>query len=367
MRAIAKLSCGLAVLWCSGVVAQQKPGELPPDLQSLPTEIKQLQWKSIDTSALSPLEHCRALLLMNHALDELSANATAEADLMSSYIETKKLGSQFASTPPPPAPPQLGYADAEKVAVALLKGPMSQSYYATELDDVSATGLASYEQLYERTCQRRWSEFAESRAQVRAMASFLGNNQMMSDYQAWATAEAALRQQQYEKKTAAGGAEQQQEAAAIRKSDAEMQQLMQQNAQLRQALSSAEYQQQASAQQTAQAQQAAAQAQQAAGAAQQASQEQQQQQPAGYVVPTAYGAYGYGAYGGYGYGTAGAAAAGAYAGANAANRSNAASYAAGAYHGSNDAWTHDAGYSGAARAQTEQRMSGFHGAPAGRR
>jgi len=355
MRNITVHACALIMLAGSTLFAQQPAGKLPPDLEALPTEIKTLKWQQIDPATLSTLDRCRSLLLMNHVLDELVDNATAEADLMSSYIEKKNLGSQFANTPPPPQAPHLSYDDAQKVAAALLKGPMSASYYATELGDVSETGLASYEQLYSRTCARRWSELDEARAQVSAMSSFLGNSNRLPDYEAWAIAEASLRQQQYEKKVGP--------AAAQKQSNAEIQALQKQNQMLQQALGAAEYQQRSAAQQTAQAQQAAAQAQQAATQAQQqASQSQQQtsqqQQPAGYVVPT-YGAYGYGAYGGYGYGY------GAAAGAYAANEHNAASYAAGAYHGANSAWTHEAGYSGQARAQTEQRMNSFHGAPGG--
>ncbi len=360
--------------------ALAQPQKLPPDLAGLPDEIKTLQWKSIDISKVSALERCRALLLMNHVLDELSANSTAEADLMSTYIDAQNLGSQFASTPPPPDPNQLAYPDAQKVAVALLRGPMSGSYYSTELADVSASGLVSYEQMYGRTCQRKWGEFEESRHLVRCMTSFLGNSQKLQDYDGWATAEAARREAAFQQRNPAPArAPQQQNAPAP---SGQVQQLQQQLQQVQGALGAAEYQQQALAQQTAQAQQQAAVAQQqAAQAQQQTAQSQQPYYPAGYAVPVygGYGGYGYGAYG-----TAGAAAAGAYAGATAANSnvspagaaaagaaaanasghnvSPAGAAAAGQYHGANSSWSHDASYNSAARSQTEQRMSSFHGA-----
>ncbi|MGH7177366.1 MAG: hypothetical protein ACREJC_08305 [Tepidisphaeraceae bacterium] len=357
----------IAVLMLSlGVRALAQPQALPPDLIGLPDEIKTLQWKSIDMGSVPVLEHCRALLLLNHVLDELSANSTAEADLMSSYIETQNLGAQFANTPPPPSPSQLGYADVEKVAVAMLRGPMSSSYYSTELSDVSPSGLASYAQMYERTCQRRWSEFDESRHLVRCMTSFLGNNQKLQDYDGWATAEAARREAAYQQRNPGGA---QQNSAGQQQAQAQLQQTQQQLQQVQGALGAAEYQQQALAQQTAQAQQAAAQAQQQAAQAQQQTADAQQTYPPGYVAPVygGYGGYGYGAYG-----TAGAAAAGAYAGANAANSAAAnpahpnatpaAAAAAGQYHGANSSWSHDASHNSAARSQTEQRMSSFHGA-----
>jgi hypothetical protein len=311
---------------------------LPADLANLPEEIKTLKWQTIDPAALTPLEQSRALLLLDHALNELSANATSEADLMSTYIEKQNLGAQFASTPPPPAPKELSYDDAMKVSVALLRGPMNKSYYATELADASPGTLASYAQMYQRTCRRRWSEFDEARHQVRCMASFLGNNQKLQDYDGWATAESALRQKQFDAAKPGQPAQAPTQTAA----------LQQQNQQLRQALGAAEYQQ-------AQTQQAAPAQQQTADAQQQSAQAQQ----AAYVsgVPVYGGIYG-------GYGAYGAAAAGAYAGANAANNPNTAAKtaAAGQYHAADSTWNKNSSYSSAARSQTEDRMSSFHGA-----
>ena len=329
MFRIAVIACMSLVLTAAGLAQTQA---LPADLAALPDQIKNLKWQTVDLSALPALDHCRALLLLNHALGELSANATSEADLMSTYIQTQNLGSQFANTPAPPPPArQLAFTDVEKIAVALLRGPMSKSYYATELGDASPAALASYGQMYERTCQRRWNEFDEAKGQVRAMASFLGNSQKLNDYQTWAAAEAARRQQQFQQKQAANQA-QQQNAAAQQAAQAQRQQLQQQNQQLQQALGAAESQQQYQAQQTAQAQQQAAQAQQQADQAQQSA-------PQGYVTgAAAYGAYG--VYGGYG---------------------------VPAYYGANTAWSRDAAYTSVARDQTEARMSSFHGAAAVRR
>src|SRR5205085_2450572 len=143
-----------------------------------------------------------ALLLLNHTLDQLSANAAAEADLMSAYIQKKDLGAQFAKNPPPPEPKSLTFADTEKVAVAMLRGPMADSYYATELKGVEPAGLDAYQQMYTRMCQRRWSEFEESRHLVRCMSSFLGNGGNLQDYDAWATAESARREAESQQRAA---------------------------------------------------------------------------------------------------------------------------------------------------------------------
>src|SRR5262245_25588027 len=98
------MTCLSLVLTTAAWAQTQK---LPADLAGLPDEIKNLKWQAIDPAKVSSLERCRALLLMNHTLDELSANATSEADLMSAYMQKENLGSQFASTPPPPALKQL--------------------------------------------------------------------------------------------------------------------------------------------------------------------------------------------------------------------------------------------------------------------
>jgi len=347
--------------------------KLPPELAALPDEIKRLPWQTIDMSSIQPLEHCRALLLLNHTLDALSDNATAEADLMSAYIEKNNLGTQFASTPPPPTPRGLMYPDAEKVAIALLRGPMSGSSYATELSDLGGGGLSSYEQMYSRTCTRRWSEFDEARHQVRAMSSFLGKTNKLQDYNTWATAESLRREQAAQQRAATAAAAAQAQANATA-SNVEAQrrkqqlELMEVNA----ALTSAQSQQQQPQQQSSQAPDNSGNQTMTPGG------QPAQAVPGGYLVDT--GDSYYGGYGGYGYapgvaavgvgvgvgvpagnGVA-AAQAGAYANAAAASRDQMAAVNGNQYHGASSTWNREPSYSSNAMAQTEARMSSFHAA-----
>jgi hypothetical protein len=351
----------LCVLLGSAVAALGQAQKLPADLANLPEQIRTLNWKAIDVNSASTLEHSRALLLLNHALDELSANVTAEADLMSLYIEKQNLGKDFASTPPPPAPPQLSYADAEKVAIALLRGPMSGSYYATELGDIGKDSLLSYEQMYQRTCQRRWGEFDESRHLLRCMTSFLGNSGKLQDYDGWATAEAVRREQEAQQRQA-----QQAKTSGKAQTQAQINQMNDQLQPVKGALSAAEYQEAATKQQAGQAQQAAAQAQgQQAGQTVTPAGQPAQAVNGGYVVDQPYYgyAYPYGGYGAYGYTATGAYAAGAAAGASAANAANnqTRTAVANGYHGAGSTWNREPAYNSSARAQTEARMSSFHG------
>jgi hypothetical protein len=213
--------------------------------------IQSLPWQDIDLSTVTPLERDRALLLMNHVLDEIAPVRASEAELMSQYIEAQNLGADFAKTPKPPAGKQLTYTDATKIAVAMLRGPMASSSYATQLTDCSPDGLAAYQQLYDSTCQRRWGEITESVEQTRWMGSFLQSKGKVQDYQAWAKVESQNRQLQYqlqmEKNAAAADAAQQ---AAQAQAAAEQQE--QEKLQLQQALAAAQaQQQQANAQQQA--------------------------------------------------------------------------------------------------------------------
>lgn len=338
------LGCVLLPTFVTAALAQTR--KLPPDLAGIPDEVKSLKWQTIDIATVQPLERCRALLLLNHTLDELSANATAEADLMSAYLEKNNLGSKFASTPPPPPAKTLTYPDAEKVAVAMLRGPMSSSYYATELGDVSPDVLPSYTQMYGRTCARRWSEFDESRHQVRCMSSFLGNSNKLQDYDAWATAEASRREAQARQGAAAPA------AAKAGQDEAQPQQQQSELMQMKGGLAAADAQLQGTA-----------------AAAQQPSDNPPPADAvtAGYAdSPSAYG-YAYGGYGGYGYayGAYGVrpGVAGAVVGANVANNNEAVRRTAAVqYHGANYAWNREPNYNSYARAQTEYRMSSFHGA-----
>ena len=331
------IACVLSSSVVTGALAQTT--KLPPDLAALPDEVKSLNWKSIDLSTLQPLEHCRAMLLMNHALDELSANVTAEADLLSAYLEKNNLGTQFANWPVPPAPSSLGYDDAVKVAVAMLRGPMSNSYYATELGDIDANAIKSYDQIYSRTCARRWGEFDESRHMVRCMTSFLGNANKLTNYDAWATAE-SLRREQEAQARAAANAQQQAAAKQAAAALAEKQQL--ELAQVKAALTNAAYQQ---------PQQSAPQQPQGPYQTVTPAGQPAEMVNGGYVVDTPGAYYPYGGYGGYGY-------YGVYRPAGAAA---VAGYRAGQYHANNCTWNRDAAYCGAARAQTEGRMTAFHG------
>jgi hypothetical protein len=332
-------------LGAAGAVAQSPPAQsLPPDVASLPNEIKTLPWQSIDLNAITPLEHARALLLMNHVLDEIASVRTSEADLMSAYIQQQNLGSELAKTPPPPVTKQLTFTDSEKIAVALLRGPMATSSYARQFSDNSGDGVAAYVQMYEGTCQRRWSELDEARQQVRCMAAFLQKKGKLKDYEAWANTESQKRQQQYEQSMAQKRTTEEkvqaQRSADERKAAEQQAQFDSENQQLRQALAFSQRQQQMQAAQIQQQQQQTQQQQQ-----QQAANTQQPNYPVtqpeapglipGAEMPDPY-------YGGY-YG-----------------------YYPPTYYSSESAWCHDAAYQAEARAQTDQRISGWHGAPVGR-
>lgn len=174
-----------------------------PDLSALPDVLKGLKWKDIDTAKLSALERCRALLFLNASLDELSSGARAEADLLSAFIDKQKLGPEFLNSPPPVNAAPLNCGDGLKVAVAMLRGPLAQSSYATDFAGVSDPKLLECNNnMYEPICQRKWSEMAESRQQVRWMASFLQAKKKMDEYQAWAPLEVQRREQEYQQEMA---------------------------------------------------------------------------------------------------------------------------------------------------------------------
>jgi hypothetical protein len=257
---------------------------------------------------------------MNHVLDEIAPVRASEAELMSAYIEAQDLGTEFAKTPKPPAGKQLTYTDATKIAVAMLRGPMASSSYASQLGDTSTDGLAAYQQLYDTTCQRRWGEITESVEQARWMGSFLKGKGKMQDYQAWAKVESQNRQLQYQlemqKNAAAADAAQQ---AAQARAAAEQQE--QEKQQLQEALATAQAQQQQANQQ--QANQAGEQQQQQQG---------HQQGQLGDQPPQADAPY----YTGWGVPD---------------------------YYGTGAGWCYDSTYANRARAQTEQRLSNFYGTP----
>lgn len=285
----------------------------PVDLSKLPAEIKSLKWKDIDLSTLSAMEQCTSLLLLNDVLDELRARLTAEADLMSAYIDANSLGSQFAATPPIQDTAPLSLTDAQKIATALLRGPMAQSTYPTQLAGSPANQLSAYETMYQSSCQWKWASMADSRLRVRSMVHFLNAQGKLDDYQAWVPGEVQKLSQQHQ----AALAQQQQAAAAQSKEK-------QEEARRLQAQREAQLQSQ-----EAQTEKAAVQMQQSLALAQAQNQPvNPQNNPNLNVSDDAYPADYYG----WGLGAVGA-----------------------------DAWYRDGAYAGAACARTDARMAGWHG------
>lgn len=301
------LTCAAVVvlgLWARAGLAQQGP----IDISTLPAEIKTLPWKAVDFSAVSAAERCRALLLLNDVLDEVNAQMTAEADLLSEYLDTQDLGPGYASQAPADDPKALTYEDGQKVAVALLRGPMAQTSYASQMVDQDADALKAYENLYQSTCKWKWGSMADNRLRVRGMSAFLEKQGKMADYKAWVPGEVARRE------------EANKQEMAQRKADAQAKQQEQREQRQQQLLAKkdAELKQQQEA--TAQMQQALMAAQQSQSAA-----------PTGVVVDGGYPNYYYGGY------LAGSA------------------------------WYRDAAYQGWARRNTDARIAGWHGGGGGRR
>ncbi|MBL8999759.1 MAG: hypothetical protein JNK25_01325 [Phycisphaerae bacterium] len=283
------------------------------DLSTLPTEIKTLKWSAVDVGSLSPVQKCRALLVLNEVLDEMNAQLSVEADLMSEFIDTKGLGPSFASQPPAPEAAPLTMQNGLQIAAAMLAGPLADSSYATQMSDSSDEILKAYDTMYQSTCRGKWHTADASRLQVRAMSRFLQSHARMSDYQAWVPGEMQRRAAEAAKEQAARQAAEaaknkNQEAAFMQK---QAEKISQQSAQLQQ--------QQA----------AAAQMQRALAAAQQQNSQNAAPQNAPAAAPTeGYPEYYYGGWG-------------AVAAAD---------------------WYRHPGYAAAAASRTDARMASWHGA-----
>jgi hypothetical protein len=254
MRRIATTLLILAALGQSAAMAQQKT---PVDVAAMPEAVKTLKWQSIDLSSLSPRERCQSLMLLSNALSEIGAQSTSNADLMSEYIDTKDLGGEFMSQPPIDTSKTLSLEDAHKVAVALLRGPMAQSSYATELADVPDSQLPAYQQLYQSGAQAKWSGFVHNRLQMLSMSNFLQTSGKLADYNAWVPGEVKRRSDEFEaelaQRNAAAAAEREarKEKAQEQKQAKEQQaQQEQESRQMEQAIASAGQSQSSSGQST---------------------------------------------------------------------------------------------------------------------
>jgi hypothetical protein len=242
---------GVCVFLAFCSAAQQPTAQLPADLASVPDVIKSGKWKDVDLSALTPLEYCRALLVLNHALDEIGPVAVVRADLLSTYLDQQKLGPDFTNHGPPMPPPKFTLNDCIKIADALLRGPMATSDSATAYANLGANGLEAYRQLDESMCERKWAEVTESTRQIRCMVHFLKDIQRWADFQRWAPEEIQRRQQQYEQMMAQRRAatvasteqqKQDQEQAQLQQEQQENQKQQAENQQMQQSLAAAQQQ-----------------------------------------------------------------------------------------------------------------------------
>ncbi len=200
-------TCRLALIAClfaAGVShAQTDVRDTHKKLLELQKTLQKLDWEKVDFDALRPVERCRTLLLLNHALDELSAVALAEDDLLGAFLEEQNLSAEYAAKAPAGAPPARTFEDARKIAAALLAGPMATSPYASDLADTDENGLKAYENMYDRTCRGKWEGFAVSSQDVRSMVAFLKAKGKLKEYMNWAPTETNRRQVQYEQEQAA--------------------------------------------------------------------------------------------------------------------------------------------------------------------
>lgn len=188
----------LAILAAFPAAAQDKPAS-KQKLAEIRKTVQALDWQKADFAGLSPLERCRSLMLLNHALDEIDDAAVAEADLAGTFVEQQKLSDAYDASSASETPVARSYEDARKIAVALLKGPMSDSRYAKELADSDAAALAGYEKVYEASTRRRWESFASTSQTLRKLIAFLKESKKLHEYMTWATAETERRQAEFDK------------------------------------------------------------------------------------------------------------------------------------------------------------------------
>jgi hypothetical protein len=180
-----------ALAWNASAAAQSTK----VDLKTLPATIKSLDWKSVDWNATSQLDQARALSLLNHVLNEMGSQMAVEADLMSQYIDEQDLGEQCAAMPPV-EDKHLTQEEAERVAVAMLRGPMAGSTFATMIADATPNDLKAYQQLYTSTCNREWASAVESRQQLKTMSHFLQTSGKLEGFKAWVPGEVERRKKE---------------------------------------------------------------------------------------------------------------------------------------------------------------------------
>jgi len=235
-RQMTRRSCAIAItLFTSIALAQNKPAASPFDADDPEIAmIKKLDWKSADFDALTPRQQCAALMAVNKGLSVIGAKADARLDLLTSYVDQNNLGPDFESARTDIAsPPQVSFADMEKLGAAYLLSPAGQAKLGTEFANTSDSTLSAYRNMYEKSAQREFAETVDSRLQVRDLALFLQSQGKLDEFRDWAIVERARRQAEFEQqqadakaKAAADKTARQQEAAERQRQEQIAQQQM---------------------------------------------------------------------------------------------------------------------------------------------
>jgi len=199
-----RLQCAMiAVLVCAG--ASHARGDQPASREGaaeIMKAIQGLEWQDVNFDALSPLDRCRTLMLLNHALGDVGKAAMAEVDLMHAYIAQKNLTADDSAVAAAQPQPTRSYEDARMIAAALLAGPMSDSRYASALADADDAAIAAHEGMYDKSSRKKWDEFVEPVREVRRAAAFLKEKGQVKDYMAWAKDESDRRQAKHDQEMA---------------------------------------------------------------------------------------------------------------------------------------------------------------------
>lgn len=191
----------------AGDEARKSRQEKVQELSDFRHQVQKLEWQKIQVDQLSKHDHCRALLLLNHALDEIGSAAIAEASLVDSFLEKRGVDREKNIALPKDKRLAKTMEDGVKISAALIQGPMSDSDYAREWADVDEDALSAYEHMYANTCSMKWQQFDKGRDALRLGIATIRASKLMDDYLAWVPAENARLQKEYEAEIARQKAE----------------------------------------------------------------------------------------------------------------------------------------------------------------
>ena len=162
----------------------------------------------------TPSQQLAALQLVDSTIQPMTLQAHTRITQMTEFISSKGMDSQWDTyrQTPSPKPKGIDFDAAYKIALQRVI-----SEHAAPINDGSGQSVEADLAKEKQDIKKQWSEYEDMQAVMLRVSSFLQNNKLMSEYEAWSKDAAQKRGQEANRRIAAYNASNSEAASATEK------------------------------------------------------------------------------------------------------------------------------------------------------